>query len=247
MATRVETYALALVAPYMLERGIAQTITAPIRHGATGALVAPTQLHSNVSVTRPDGTALASEAAVSVPSSTAQYELTPSASEVLGAGWTVVWSLVINGERYTYRQSAYLCEYVPRCTVSVLDLYRRVPELQGRVPAAQGDRGTGEGWQPQIDEGFGLMIQKILDNGHEPWRIREITGSREWLLTRILQLCVGAIGYGPDSTFAQRAKELAFDMKRAEAEWKIQYADDTPTLRRGGTPSFRLAPVRGVA
>jgi hypothetical protein len=41
MAIRVETYALARSAPYLIERGATQTLTAPIRYGPDGSLVAP--------------------------------------------------------------------------------------------------------------------------------------------------------------------------------------------------------------
>lgn len=243
MPVRVATYALARPAPYLLERGASQTIEAPIRHGSDGSLVAPDS--GTITIVRPDGTELVSDAAVTVASSTATYTVLPSSSETLGAGWEARWTLTIDGVVYPiYRNSAYLCEYVPPSVVSVLDLYTHIPELQHRVPQSQDVTtrgGSGEGWQRQIDEAYFELLRRMLDDGRKPWLIREVTGYREWLLTRALQLCVGAISFGPDSTWAQHAKRLYFELQRVEARFRIQYSTDNADTRQGGSPVIRLA------
>lgn len=245
MAVRAATYALARSAPYLLERGATQTITAPIRHGSDGGLVEPDS--GTVTIIQPDGTAFVSDAAVTVTSSAASYTVSPSASQTLGAGWEVRWTLVFGGTTYpTYRQSAYLVEYVPPNVIAAGDLYTRIPELQHRVPQAQDATtrgGSGEGWQPQIDEAYFELIRRLLSDGHEPWKIREVTGYRDWLLTRALQMCVQAISFGPDSTWAQHAKNLHFEMQRVESRLRFQYDDDAATKRRGGSPIIRLGAV----
>lgn len=245
MAVRSATYALARPAPYLLERGAEQTIEAPIRHGSAGDLVAPDS--GTITINRPDGTALVSGAAVTVSSSTATYTVTPAASETLGAGWDVLWTLTFSGVVYpVYRASAYLVKYVPPNVISAQDLYTRIPELQHRVPQAQDATtrgGSGNGWQPQIDEAYYELIRKMLSDGREPWRVREATGYRDWLLARALQLCVGTIAFGPDSTWAQQAKALHFEMQRAQAALRFQYDDEDAGTRRGGSPIIRLAAV----
>lgn len=242
MAERVATYALARAAPFFLERGAEQTITWPIRHGVDGSLVAPDS--GTVTIVRPNGTSLVSEAAVTVSSSTAQYTLTPAASEALGAGWDVRLTPVIDSVTYpTIRQSAYLCEYVPPNVISVLDLYEHLPELRHRVPQNQGANGDNTGWQPQIDAAYYEFLQRALDDGQRPWMIREVTGYREWLLTRAKILCVRAISHGPESSWAQELKQLHFDMQRAEARLRFQYSDEDAKTRRTGSPVTRLAPV----
>jgi hypothetical protein len=245
MAVRVATYALARPAPYFIERGALQTIQAPIRHGSSGALVEPDS--GTVTIVRPDGTNLVSGVAVSITSSIAGYALTPAASETLGEGWEVRWTLTIGGTVYpTYRQAAYLVEYVPPNVISVLDLYTRVPELQHRIPQSQDATtrgGSGEGWQVQIDEAYYDLLRRLLDDGRKPWLIREVTGYRNWLLIRALQMCVSAISFGADSSWAEQAKGLFFEMKRVEATFRIQYSDESANMRRGGSPTFRLAPV----
>mgnify|MGYP003127433186 CR=1 FL=1 len=245
MAIRAATYAFARPAPYFLERGATQTITAPIRHGSGGDLVAPAS--GTITITRPDGTNLVEDQSVTVSSSTATFTLAPAASETLGAGWTVLWKLTFSGVVYpVFRQSAYLVQYVPPNVISERDLYARVPELQHRVPQSQGptDRGgSGEGWQPQIDEAYFELLRRLLDDGREPWRVREVTGYRDFLLTRSLQLCVGTISFGPDSTWSEQSKRLYFERKTVEARMRFQYEDDAAATRRGASPVIRLSAV----
>jgi len=245
MAIRAATYAFARPAPYFLERGATQTITAPIRHGSGGDLVAPAS--GTITITRPDGTNFVEDQSVTVSSSTATFTLAPAASETLGAGWTVLWKLTFSGVVYpVFRQSAYLVQYVPPNVISERDLYARVPELQHRVPQSQGstDRGgSGEGWQPQIDEAYFELLRRLLDDGREPWRVREVTGYRDFLLTRALQLCVGTISFGPDSTWAEQSKRLYFEMKAVQARMRFQLDDDQAATRRGASPIIRLSAV----
>lgn len=239
MATREATYALARRVPYLLLAGEAQTISAPVRHGSDGGLIAPTS--GTVTITKPDGTSLVSGAAVTVSSSTATYEVTPSASETLGEGWRVLWSLTIDGVVYNFRLDAYLCQYVPPNTVSVLDLYARMPELEGRIPQRQSDRGDGTGWQPQIDATYYELLQRMIDDGRRPWKVVGITGAHEWAVTRTVQRCVTAIPHGAESAFGQASKELAYEVQRLWSSMRLQYEDDSPTVRRGTSPTVRLA------
>ena len=243
MGIRVATYAFARPVPYLFQQGVTETIQAPIRHGSTGALVAPTAAGSSVTITDPAGTEIVSGAAVAVSSSTAGYALTPPASGTLGEGWTVVWTLIIDGETYTYRQSAILCEFVPPNLISVIDVVGRFPELQHRVPQSQGDRGDGVGWQPQIDTAYYEFIQGLLDDARPIWLIREATGYRPWLLARALQLCIAAIPVVGESSWTQAAKDLFFELRGAKSAMRLQYSKDSPSRRRGGSPVNRLAPV----
>ena len=247
MAERAETYAFARSVPYLLQRGQAQTISAPIRHGGTGAIVAVTEAGSTVSIKKPDGNYLVSDAAVSVSSSIATYLVTPAASEALGSGWTVEWSLVIDGQTYPYREAAYLCEWFPHNVISVLDLYTEIPELRYNVPQAQAvdvTRGDGTGWQPQVDQAFYDLIRMLLDNGRPVWKLREhSTGVREWVLSKALHRCIQAIPRKADSTWALQETRAWQRHNEAGAKLVLQYDDEASTTRRGGLPYYRIAPV----
>jgi len=252
MPIRDETYAFARPVPYFLVRGGigggVQTLSAPIRDGAEGSLVAP-DADSTISIEKADDTELVSGATVTaVTSSTAQYDLTLSSSETLGAGWTILWDLSFSGVAYpTFRQSAYVVDYVPPNVISAVDLYGELPELRHRIPQSQGERGDDVGWQPQIDAAYYELLQLLIDDGRRPWLIREVTGYREWCLARALQRCVQAIPYKGDSTWAQASKELAFRLKRARAGLRFQYSDEDADVRRAASPVITLGPVARVS
>ncbi len=244
MTIRQATYGFGRPIPYLLQRGASQTIDCPVRHGAGGALVAPSSPGSTYVVKRPGGSPLAPAAPVVVSSSTATGTASPSAAEALGAGWSVEWSLEIGGIAYPVRIEAYVCDWVPVCPVSEADLYLRLPELRHRVPQSQGERGTGEGWQPQIDAAWYELVRRLLSAGQRPWTVRGIHGSYDWVLTRSLQLCIDAISVGLDESLAERKRQLHFDMQRVAAELRFQFDDETdPNIRRGQGPVLRLAPV----
>jgi len=243
MGIRAETYAPDRPVPYLLERGYAQTITCPIRSTAAGALVEPTS--GKITVTKPDGTALVSAAAVTVASSVASYALTVPATETLGEGWTVVWALVIGAETYTFRLAAILCEYVPPNMITAADLYggEGLPELRYSVPQAQGERGDNTGWAPQIDAAYYAFIRTLLSDGRPVWLVREPTGYREWLLAASIKNATDAIPAPSGSMWENYRKEAWHRLRHAEAALKLQYSDSSIGLRRGGEPVIWLAPV----
>jgi hypothetical protein len=244
MAERYDTYGAVRPVPYLLERGRAQTIACPIRYGSTGALVAPTS--GTITVTRPDGTSLVSAAAVTVTSSVAEYALAaPAATETLGEGWTVEWTLTFTATVYpVYRFDAYLCEYVPHCPISAADLYRYEPELAARIPQSQSSRGDNTGWQPQIDDAYYAFIQHLIDAGHRPWLIRGMTGAREWIRTEALMRACRALATADDSVWFQKATDYRYEHRAADAALVVQFSNDDPGVRRGTSNRIRLAPVR---
>lgn len=250
------TYALARSVPFFLQRGgtatgdpasIAQTLAFPIRHGATGALVAP-DAGATVSVRRPDGTFLANAQTATIASSVATYDLAaPATTEPLGAGWDVWISPTFSTVVYpAFRLSAYMCEWVPTCPISVLDIYGGdgLPELRYRVPQAQTtDRGDGTGWQAQIDAAYFAFLQRLIDDGQKPWLVREVTGAREYVLAKALHACVMAISHGPDSSWTDISRDLSQRVRLAEGRLRFQYTDESSNIRRAGVPLISLAPV----
>lgn len=242
MTVRVATYAATRPVAYLLERGVLQTISCPIRHGATGSLVDPDS--GTITIMRPDGTTLVSGAVVTVSSSTATYDLTPSVSETLGEGWTVIWTLTFDGQAYpAYRYEAYLCEYIPPCSISAVDLYTYEPELRHRVPQSQGERGDNVGWQPQIDSAYYTLLQYLIDSGTRVWLIRGMTGAREWLRTLALSRSCRTLGTTEDSVWMTKAADYMQEHRLAQATLKLQDETMDPGVRSGMSPIIRLAPM----
>lgn len=240
MTLSATRYAPSRRAALLLVRAVAQTVSAPIRHGASGALQAP--VSGTITILRPDGTALVSGAAVTVTSSTATYAVTPAASETLGEGWTVQWSLVMADGDFQWREEAFLCEWVPPNKISAINLYETCPELAHRIPERQGPSGTNEGWQPQIDMAYDELIQQLIDDGRRPWLIRSVTGYHQWLQARAIQIAIGTIPTAMGDQWEGWRKQAHFEMLRVSGTFKIQYADESPTIRRGGSPVIRLSP-----
>ncbi len=239
--SRTETLAAVRPVPYLLERISSQVVTCPVRHGSTGALQAPAS--GTLTVTRPDGTSFLSAGAVPVPASVATYTLASLASEDVGQGWTLVWSLTIDGVPYVFRFDAYLCTYIPHNPISVQELYDYEPELRHRVPQSQSSRGDGVGWQPQVDAAYYALIQWMVDSGHRFWTIRGMTGTREWLRTLVLMRCCRALSTAPDDAWSRKATDYRYEHKTAEAKLVFQFDSDSAGTRRGASPVIRLAPV----
>ena len=243
MAVRAETYAPDRPVPYLVEREYTQTLQCPIRSTAEGALIEPTG--GTVTITDPSGVVLVDAAAVTVASSVAYYVLTLAAASALGEGYTVVWSLLIDGETYTFRLAAICCEYVPPNMVTAADLYggEGIPELRYAVPQAQGERGDDVGWAPQIDAAYYSFIRRLLSDGRPIWLVREPTGYREWLLAQALVNATRAIP-SPEGSMWKQARTDAFHrMRRAEAGLRLQYSDEKSSTRKGGVPPIWLAPI----
>lgn len=256
MAVRSDTYALSRPVPYLLERAYAsadgstgQTIEAPIRKTSDGSLVEVTESGSTVTVTDADGNTVVSAAAVSLSGSVPQYTFAanvPAATVGLGEGWTVIWSLVIDGEIYTFRHTAVLCEYVPRNTVTAADLYggAGIADLRYNVPQAQSvDRGDGTGWAPQIDEAYFEFIRRMLADGRPIWRAREGTGYHTWLLARAVVNAVDAIPATEGSPWIAYRKQAWGRFQRAEAGLRLQFDTDAPDVRRAGSGPILTVPA----
>lgn len=242
MAERDDTYSPARPIPYLLGRVASQTVSLPIRNGSAGALVLPSS--GTLTVTGP-GAGTVTAGTVTFPGSIATADLSSTVGLSLGAGWTLVWSLVIDGVPYSYRFDAYLCDYVPVSAISVLDLFSREPELKHRVPQSQAATtrgGSGEGWQVQVDEAYYDLVQTLLDRGESPWLIRGLTGLRAWLRTRALMLCCRALSTATDDQWDRKAGVYFAEWKAADGTLAIQHDVDPATLRTSRGP-YRLAPV----
>lgn len=242
MATRAATYALARPIPYLLQQGGAQTIDFPVRHGATGALVAPTAAGSTVTIKRPAGTSFAAAQAVTVASSLASYDVASTAAEDVGDGWEVLLSLVIDGNTYPFRRNAYLCEYVPPCPISVADLYTAVPELRSQIPQAQDTNGTAEGWQPQIDAAYFEWLRELIGNGRKVWLLRSADDYFDRVLYRAAQMACDAVPAEEGSPWARLSKQMWRELERARGNVRLGYSDEAVKTRLGGSPQTILAP-----
>lgn len=242
MTERSDTYAPVRPVPHLFAQVSSQDLSCPIRHGATGALVAPSS--ATVTITDPNGLEVVSAANAPIVDDVATYTLAGmDARTDVGAGWTVYWRPTIGGVVYELTPfEAFLCTYVPSCPISVLDLYVREPELRHRVPQAQSERGDGTGWQPQIDDVYYDLIQILIDRGYEIWRIRGLTGLREWLRSRALMRCCRTLSTQSGDSWDRKAGIYYAEHKQADGCLVVQLDSEEPDVRTGRGP-IRLAAV----
>jgi hypothetical protein len=257
VAVRADTHALSRPVPYLLERAYTsvgstgQVIEAPIRRTSDGALVDVTQAGSSVTITGPSAAAVVTAAAVVVTGGVAAYTWAagePAATYSLGDGWTVTWSLVIDGEIYTIRHPAILCEYVPYNIITAADLYggSGIAELRYKVPQAQkavASGGDGTGWGPQIDAAYFEFIRRMLADGRPIWKSREPTGYWSWLLAQALYNATHAITAPEGSPWAVYRKDAYHRLQRAEDGLRLQYDTEEASIRRPGDGPIYTSPV----
>lgn len=241
MTIRAATYALDRPIPYLLQQGGVQTVEFGVRHGTSGALVAVTQAGSTITISRPDGTLFADSQDIVVTDGLGSYEVASTADEDVGPGWEVRLSLVIGGLTYAYRQGAILCEYVPPCPVSVLDIYREYPELGRQVPATQ--EAAGVGWQPQIDAAYFQLLRELIADARPVHRLREGTDYHERILVDACKRCFQAVPTQPGSAQELDRTDLRYRLDHAKAGTKLGYDGDTDGLKRSASPTVRLAPT----
>ena len=238
------TYAAVREAPYYIVRGLSQRLEVPIRHGSTGALVAP-DAASTMTITDTSGTVIVDAQAVTVTASVAGYTLTPAATLALGSGaevrFTPVYSAVTNP---AIREEAFICEYVPPNRISAVQLYggTGLPELKYRVPQHQGPNGDSVGWQPQIDSAYWAFLSKVKRSGRKAWLIRD-GDYREWLLAHALLNCCRTVQHGPDDAWAKTLRDAQDRAVKADGELQLNFSDDGAGTRRAVSPTTQLAPT----
>ena len=172
----------------LLERGRDARLKAELYRD--GSLVAPTQAGSTVTVTNAAGVAVVDAQAVTVSASVATYTVAAAtlASETLGSGWVVTWSLVMpDGETYTYRRACALVRVVPSPVVVHADLYRRVRTLDPAHDDALHSLSASE-IQDKLDEAWAEIQDELLKDARRPWLVVESVALRKSHLMLTLSL-----------------------------------------------------------
>lgn len=153
-----------------------------------GALVAPTQSGSTVTIYDASNTVIVNAASVTVSASIATYTLlAASIPSTLPRrmGWRVEWSLVVAGVATPYRNSAGLVKSQLAPVVTDRDLFRRESGLN---PAGSAPLSTLTDYQDFIDEAWVTLLGKLAGKGSLPHLIMEPSALREPHLLLTLHL-----------------------------------------------------------
>lgn len=164
-----------------IERGRTQILSCPTSRA--GATATPTS--GTISIYRPDGTALVSAQAVTIPGGgVAQYSLpgASTTSEALGEGWLIEWSLVMpDTVTHTFRQDGAIVRRVLQIAISQDDLIQRHSDLPSIL-------GSATSYQPYIDEAWWTIQNRLIAAGRRPYLVMQPSAFRDCHLMLALHL-----------------------------------------------------------
>ena len=146
--------------PYqeVLQRGRAQVTTITVY--LDGAVVPETS--GTVDIYRPDGSLLVSAGVVAAGS----YSVTPAATEPLGEGYRIEWHLLM--------PDTVIHTFTRDCAVSLVRLYPVVTDqdLIDLYPDLASERPpTATSWQPQLDEAWAVILDRLSAEGVLPYLV----------------------------------------------------------------------------
>lgn len=214
------TYTPRLSGPYLIERGRSQVIQLPLYSGA--ALAVPTASGSTCAIRDAAGAVVAT-GAITVSSSIATYSISGTATEgqTLGERWKVAWSLVMpDGVTHAYEQPAALCRVVPSPAACEADLYQRAPALDPLGPAPVSATGS---WQPQLDEAWAQIGQRLTAAGRRPWLVVGSVDLRQPHIVLALALCYEALASRLNPSFLELAKVYRSEYNAAWSALSLSY------------------------
>lgn len=164
-----------------IERGRTQSLSCPTSRA--GATATPTS--GTISIYRPDGSALVSAQAVSIPAGTiAYYSLSgaTTSAEALGEGWLIEWALVMpDAVTHTFRQDAALCRRTLYPVVGQDELVQRHSDLPSLL-------GSATSYQPYIEEAWATICNRLIAAGRRPYLVIQPSALREAHLVLTLHL-----------------------------------------------------------
>jgi hypothetical protein len=219
-ASTTFTTARFLTADYLV-RGRANTLSCPLWRD--GALVAPTQAGSTVTLYDAGNNVVVNGAAVTVTGSIATYTVsadTLPSTLSLGMGWRVEWSLVLSGVATQFRNNAGLVRSELAPVITDRDLFRRESSLD---PSGSAPITSLTDFQDYIDEAWVTLIGRMVGKGSLPHLVMEPSALREVHLTLALKLLFSDSRTGLDEAWRQKALDYGEEFKAAWNELRFEY------------------------
>lgn len=220
------------LAPDYLVRGRDCAISCPLWRD--GALVAPTQSGSTVSIYDASNALIVSAAAVTVTGSIATYTVSASSiptSLTLGMGWRVEWSLIVSGTTAVYRNSAGLIRSPLAPMITDADLFRRESGLN---PAGAAAISSLTDFQDHLDEAWVSLTGRLSSKGSLPHLIMEPTALREPMMFLALHLIFEDFRTRLNETWAEKAKDYHAKYEKAWSELTFEYDTGDSGRSAGG-------------
>ena len=231
-----------LTADYLI-RGRDNPVSCPLWQN--GALVAPTEAGSTVSVYDAAGELVVDAVAVTVTDSIATYTIQASAlpsTLQLGMGWRIEWSLIISGTAYPYRNAAGLVRSQLAPVITDGDLFRRESALD---PAGAAPVSSLDDYQDFIDEAWVTILGRLTGKGSLPHLIMEPSALRECHLLLTLHLVFQDFRTRLNETWKEKSDDYKGQYTAAWNDLRFEY-DTTDSgksdgrRKRGGSASHWL-------
>lgn len=202
-----------------LERGRDNIVKQPMYDA--GALVAPTESGSTVTIYNGVGAVVVAAAAVTVTGSVAQRTIAAAtlADELLGEGWSIVWSLIMpDGTTRTIRRAASLVRSRLHPPAVAADLFARIRSLDpsGSHPITKLTLGQFDDY---LDECWRQIEERLLRKGRRPWLVISPEALRELHVVGTLAL---VFEDGATRTSGGNHEERA---KLYRSEWHREWAE----------------------
>lgn len=228
--TNPDTYSARFTLPDLIERGVSGVLRCPMYRA--GALVAPTQSGSTVTVYDASGTAVVDGAAVTVSGSIATYLWTPPTTLTLGERWRIRWSLVMpDGVTHSPENEAALVRARLYCPITEADLYR---VESGLDPSGAAPLTSLSSYADKIDEAWNKTQLRLIQAGNRPNLIIGPSALRECVMSLALSLCFADVGSRVSNPVHT---ETAMRYRaQYEAEWsRMKLVYDTTDTGTAGT------------
>lgn len=210
--------------PDLLQRGRDEGLICRVRRA--GAVAAPTEAGSTISVYDQSGTAIVDAAAVTVDSDGfATYTLLGSVTTSLSLSkdWRIAWSLIMpDGVTHLFENRAVLCRRVPAPVVGEGALYSRVPALNpnGHSPITRETE-----FSSFIDEAWVVIVNRLVESGRRIELVLDPSALREVHLTLTLSLIFEDLAVRANASYSEAA---AMYREQYETAW-ARLSPDTDT------------------
>lgn len=223
MAGATTTYVTArFLTPDYIVRNTDNALSCPLWRD--GALVAPTQAGSTVSVYDGAGTAIVNAAPVTVAGSIATYTISAGTLPTtlqLGMGWRVEWSLLVGTATTLYRNSAGLVRAQLAPVVTDADLFRRESALN---PSGNAPVSTLTDFQDYLDEAWVTIHGRLTGKGSLPHLVMEATALREPMVFLTLALIFQDFRTRLNETWKEKAQEYEAKFDKAWDGLAFEYS-----------------------
>lgn len=198
---------------------------------------------ATVEVRTADGALVAAPAVTLAATCTATLTAASTADRTLGDGWSVEWTVEVDGAELSYRHPAALCLRDLAPVITEADLWARNRALD---PDAGRPLTNVASLRRAVEQSWADIVDQLLGLGRRPWLILEPSALRGVHLQLALALVfeelatTNADAYGPTAAHHRRN----FDAAWRRLSFQYDAGDGRPSASAEG--GARRRPARGV-